>query len=175
MQLQVFMMLFPFYHLRLTQMRLYGNISFWALLLISILGQSVVSRDKRNLAKFEPHIYSFSIIIKNIWLNFGYFGMIKILGMWNSSKYFHFAQNGVKHEKKIKLVKIYCDCVEPPCVNDVTLKKMSDIEEKLGHLKNQKILWQKNKKRYRRTKTNIQSIFLKKKKAFTLLKKLLMM
>ena len=71
------MMLFPFDHLHLTQIRLSSNNSFWALLLISILGQFVVPTDKRNLAKFEPHtIYSFSIIIKTILLNFGHVGMI---------------------------------------------------------------------------------------------------
>ena len=108
MQLHVLMMLFPFYRLHLKQIRLSGNNSFWALLLISILDQFVVPTDKRNLAKFEPHtIYSFSIIIKTILLNFRHIGMInyghnqffQILGMWNSLNYFHFVQNGVKHEK----------------------------------------------------------------------------
>ena len=101
-------MLFPFYCLHLTQIRLPGNNSFWALLLISILGQFVVPTDKRNLAKFEPHtIYSFSIIIKTILSNFGHVRVInyaynyffQILGMWNSSNYFHFVHDGVKHEK----------------------------------------------------------------------------
>ena len=99
MKLQVLMMLFPFDHLHLTQIRLSSNNSFWALLLISILGQFVVPTDKRNLAKFEPHtIYSFSIIIKAILSNFGHVGMVnyahnsffQILGMWNSSNYFYF-------------------------------------------------------------------------------------
>ena len=73
------MMLFLFYFLHLTQIRLSGNKSFWALLLISILGQFVVPTDKRNLAKFKPHtIYSFSIIIKTILSNFGHVGTIKL-------------------------------------------------------------------------------------------------
>ena len=119
MQLQVLMMLFPFYLLHLTQIRLSGNNSFWALLLISILGQFVVPTDKRNLAKFELHtIYSFYIITKTILSHFGHVGMInyahnwffQILGMWNSSNYFHFVQNGVKHGKKIKSGKIYWLC-----------------------------------------------------------------
>ena len=108
MQLQVLMMLFPFYRLHLTQIRLSGNNSFWVLLLTSILGQFVVRTDKRNLAKFDPHTtYSFSIIIKTILSNFGHVRVInyaynyffQILGMWNSSYYFHFALNEVKHEK----------------------------------------------------------------------------
>ena len=103
-------MLFPFYRLHLTQIRLSGNDSFWALLLTSILGQFVVPTDKRSLAKFEPHTtYSFPIIIKTILSYSGHVRMInyalnyffQILGMWNSSNYFHFDHDGVKHEKKL--------------------------------------------------------------------------
>ena len=66
------MMLFPFYSLHFTQIILSANNSFWASLLILILGQFVVHIDKRNRAKFEPHtIYSFSIIIKTILTNLG--------------------------------------------------------------------------------------------------------
>ena len=70
-------MLFLFYRLHLAQIKLPGNNSFRALLLISILGQFVVPTDQRNLAKFEPHaIYSFSITIKTILSNFEHVRMI---------------------------------------------------------------------------------------------------
>ena len=74
----------------------------------SILRQFVVPTDKRNLAKFDPRTtYRFYIIIKTILLNFGHARVInyacnyffQILGMSNSSNYFHFALNEVKHEK----------------------------------------------------------------------------
>ena len=45
----------------------------------------------------------------------------------------------------------------------MTLKNMSDIEEKLGHQKNQKILWQKNNKHLDEQKQTHKAFFEEEK------------